>query len=63
MEPSKRRKKMTVTNKDMSEISHAIQMYAIRLKHEGNETRSNQLERLHDRFLLAMIDSESIDEI
>jgi dTDP-4-amino-4,6-dideoxygalactose transaminase len=62
MEPSKRRKKMTVTNEDMSEVSHAIQMYAIRLKQEGNETRSNQLERLHDRFLLAMIYSEPIDE-
>ena len=37
-------------------------MYALRLKQEGNESRAKQLELLHDRFLLAMIDSESIDE-
>ena len=62
MEPSKRRKKISITNKDMSEVSHAIQMYAICLKQKGNEARSKQLESLLDRFLLAMIYSETIDE-
>ena len=62
MEPSKRRKRLIITNGDMSQVSHSIQMYAIRLKREGKENRSKELESLLDRFLLAMVDSEFIDE-
>ena len=54
----KRLKAIKLTNKDLAEVCHVLSMYQIHLKTKGKDQRVKQIEGLHDRFLLAMIDSK-----
>ena len=53
-----RLKTIKLTNKDLAEVCHVLSMYQIHLKTKGKDQRVKQIESLHDRFLLAMIDSK-----